>query len=429
MLLAAPVLDRNHDVPIGLEAGDRTAWKRTALGIAFVAVGLLGRATIDKLIALRAAPESVVLWAQLQSIVDLVCGVVLAGLGTGLTVLISRSETTEERIGLLYSALRQGLRLALPFAIALAALGAFGSTCAGGERMAPFMAVAAAMVGLASVIPGLMNAFWLGEQRRGPTFLLAAATYGPVIIVGLLAPPGVMLSAMLLAFMLPALALGAGILGGGSVGSRDNAANDRALLRYLLPGLSIGIMSPLSLLFIRGLAAHAMSWQDVARMQAVWRASDWVTTLAAAALYLFFLPRFSRAVQGGRLAKELRRTVARLLLPAALALVALALLQQRILPALYDDSFIVSPMATALFYSGDMVRIISWVFLYALYALRRTILIAIGELFSLPFFALLLALAGKALSLETAGALWLFAYLAYAGFNAWAALRESQRES
>jgi len=421
-----PGRQKKHD-PVSPASQTADSWKRSALGIAFVAVGLLGRASIDKLLALRAASESIALWAQLQSIVDLVGGVVLAGIGTGLTVLVSRSETNEERIGLLYSALRLGLRLALPFAMALAVLGTFGPLWTGAERMAPFMVVAAAVVGLASVIPGLVNAFWLGEQRRGRTLVLATATQGSVIIAGLLAPPGVMLPAMLLALMLPALALAAGILRRGSLNTEDTRGTDRALLRYLLPGLSIGILSPLSMLLIRGLAAHAMTWQDVARMQAVWRASDWNTTIAGAGLYLFFLPRFSRAVESGRLPEELRRTVRWLLAPCALALLALALLQQRILPALYDDSFIVSPIAAALFYAGDMIRILSWVFLYALYALRRTVLIALGELFSLPLFALMLALVGEELTLEIAAALWLLAYAIYAAFNAWGAGLSSGR--
>jgi hypothetical protein len=48
---------------------------------------------------------------------------------------------------------------------------------------------------------------------------------------------------------------------------------------------------------------------------------------------------------------------------------------------------------------------------------------AIGELLSLPLFALLVALAGRDLSLELAGGCWLAAYIAYGAFNFWAARR------
>jgi hypothetical protein len=69
------------------------------------------------------------------------------------------------------------------------------------------------------------------------------------------------------------------------------------------------------------------------------------------------------------------------------------------------------------------VRIVAWLPLFALYALRRTRAIAIGELLSLPLFAVLVAAAGRDLTLELAGAFWLVAYIAYAAFNLWAARR------
>jgi hypothetical protein len=69
------------------------------------------------------------------------------------------------------------------------------------------------------------------------------------------------------------------------------------------------------------------------------------------------------------------------------------------------------------------VRIASWVALFALYAMRRTAAIAIGELLSLPLFTALLALSGERLTLELAGALWLLSFAVYCGFNLWAVRR------
>ena len=70
-----------------------------------------------------------------------------------------------------------------------------------------------------------------------------------------------------------------------------------------------------------------------------------------------------------------------------------------------------------------MVRIASWIPLFALYAMRRTRALAIGELLSLPLFAALLAVSGGHLSLEAVGALWTVSYLAYGAFNFWAVRR------
>jgi hypothetical protein len=69
------------------------------------------------------------------------------------------------------------------------------------------------------------------------------------------------------------------------------------------------------------------------------------------------------------------------------------------------------------------VRIVAWLPLFALYALRRTRAIAVGELLSLPLFAALVVSAGSNLTLELAGGFWLAAYVAYGAFNFWAARR------
>jgi hypothetical protein len=47
----------------------------------------------------------------------------------------------------------------------------------------------------------------------------------------------------------------------------------------------------------------------------------------------------------------------------------------------------------------------------------------VGELLSLPLFAVLVAAAGDRLSLELAAGFWLAAYIAYGAFNLWAARR------
>jgi hypothetical protein len=77
----------------------------------------------------------------------------------------------------------------------------------------------------------------------------------------------------------------------------------------------------------------------------------------------------------------------------------------------------------ALLLAGSWVRIVAWLPLFALYALRRTRAIAVGELLSLPLFAALVTAAGSQLTLELAGGFWLAAYIAYAVFNFWAARR------
>ena len=88
---------------------------------------------------------------------------------------------------------------------------------------------------------------------------------------------------------------------------------------------------------------------------------------------------------------------------------------------LYDPAFQASDLAAGLFFAGSFVRIASWIPLFALYAMRRTRAITIGEIFSLPLFAASVMLLGEHVTLEAAGAMWVAAYAAYGVFNLLAA--------
>jgi len=98
-------------------------------------------------------------------------------------------------------------------------------------------------------------------------------------------------------------------------------------------------------------------------------------------------------------------------------------LHRPLLAVLYDPSFQAPPVAVALLFTGGLVRIASWIALFALYAALRTRAIALGELFSLPLFAALAFAAGDALTLEKVGLFWLLAFAAYTAFNCWALRR------
>jgi O-antigen/teichoic acid export membrane protein len=116
----------------------------------------------------------------------------------------------------------------------------------------------------------------------------------------------------------------------------------------------------------------------------------------------------------------LRESARTVLLPSALLFLLLFAFYSPVLEALYDPSFRAPPLAAALLFAGSLARIAAWIPLFGLYAAARTRAIAVGELLSLPLFAVLAFAAGDRLTLEVVGALWLATYLAYGMFNFWA---------
>jgi len=191
---------------------------------------------------------------------------------------------------------------------------------------------------------------------------------------------------------------------------------------YILPGLAVGILGPVSLVGARAAVGDALSWHDAAVLQALWRLSDWVGALAGGILSLVYLPQLAAARSTEEFNALLVRAARLVLIPSAAVLAVFYILHRPLLALLYEPSVAASDAAVALLLAGSWVRIVAWLPFFALYALRRTRAIALGDLLSLPLFAALVFGAGSRLTLELAAGFWLAAYSAYLAFN-YAALR------
>ena len=366
------------------------------------------------MLALRGGGDLVALWAQLFSVIEMVSGVALAGVGAGLSVLVAQTAPPERQAMLLWRALRLGLAVGLPVALLVAAASALFPSV-----LAPWTLALAAFCGWIAIVHGTVNSHWLGQQRRDLMLALAAGSAALGVAAAIAAPRTLTLELLAVSCALPAVVLLFVARPGGTV-PREH---DRALERYLVPGLAIGILSPLSMLAARGFVADAMSWHDAGVLQALWRISDWVGHLAAGVLSVLYLPRLAAAYPGADFQRTLAAALRAVLLPSVAFFVVLFALHRPLLALLYDESFTVSPGTVALLFAGSVARIAAWVPLFALYAMRRTRAITLGELLSLPLFAILAGAAGASLTLELAALFWLVAYLVYGGFNVWATLR------
>jgi PST family polysaccharide transporter len=179
-------------------------------------------------------------------------------------------------------------------------------------------------------------------------------------------------------------------------GHEDETQYLGRLANFVPVGLAIGIMSPVSMLLVRGLLSGTLSWDEVGYLQALLRSTEWVTATAAGVLSLVFLPRFSATYDTSRFKLELMRAGLIVLLPAACLLLLAYFNQRTMLATLYDSRFMVSDTTAALFMLGSWIRIAS----------------------SLPLYALLLWLSGAAMTLDHAALLYLVSYLVYLSFTA-----------
>ena len=369
---------------------------------------------------MRGGADLVALWAQLLSLIEVVSGVALAGLGTGLSVYVARTRSLERQRELLREALKLGLGVALPMVAAGAAGGFFYAGPLSGGRLGAAVLVLGAVVGWISVIPGLVGSLWLGQERRDLMLAYSMGTALLSLAVGWLAPSGQVIALLAAAQAVPAALVI--FIGRPSDKAGRFRSRSHPLRRYILPSVAIGFLSPASTLVVRAVVGEALSWHEAGVLQALWRVSDWVCGFAGGVLAVYYLPQLAAARDRERFSAVLRNAALYTLAPSALVLALFLALEQPLLAALYDESFRASGLAVALLFGGSLVRIGAWVAMFGLYALRRTRALAIGEFLSLPLFALLCLSAGRGLTLELMGMFWLVAFCAYLAFNV-AALR------
>jgi PST family polysaccharide transporter len=354
-------------------------------------------------------------------VIEVVTSVALAGVGAGLSVLVAQTGSPERQQLFLPRALYLGLTASLPVGVVAGAVGWRFSDVLGGSALSPHSVALAAFAGWIAVVHGTVNSFWLGQQRRDLMLALAAASATLTFAAAAFAPQALLLELIILSQAAPALVL----LFVPRKAEVPKRADDHALQRYIVPGLVIGILSPASMLLTRSLVADSLSWHESGVLQALWRISDWICAFASGVLAVLYFPRFAAAYPEPGFAPVVREAVKAVLLPSAVLFLLLFVFHRPLLAMLYDPSFEASASATALIFAGSLVRIASWIGLYALYAALRTRAIAIGEFLSLPLFAALVFAARERLTLELAGALWLATYLAYGAFNFWAMRKAS----
>lgn len=202
----------------------------------------------------------------------------------------------------------------------------------------------------------------------------------------------------------------------------------KRLLRFAPAGIAIGLASPIAMLLARSHIAETMSWEQVAVLQAAWRANDWTTAVVGGLLYAHYLPRLGATADKQGFLMELWRAARTTLIPSALAMGVLLALLPQVTSWLYRPELSVPSADASLLFLGDWLRMVAWVFLYGLYARQVPRAVTIGEFLSIPLFALLVWFAIPPSGLAEVGLAWALAYVAYAVFNG-LALREALHEA
>lgn len=347
----------------------------------------------------------------------------LAGVGVALVTTVAKSHA-EDRPAWLRAATIPCMALSGAAALAAVPLMHWAGVLIvpAGQQSLVFLAL---LAGWLSVPPGLAVSALIGAGRAGCAATLTAASFLPPMSLLLASPTGSPPADLLLGQILFGAVVAAVI-----VLRRSRAVNRldlRRLLHFAPAGIAIGLLSPIAMVLARARVSDTLSWEHVAMIQAIWRANEWTTAVAAGMLYVHFLPRLGAAAGGQAFNRMLARAAATTLTPAALAMLALWLFLPQAIEWLYRPELVPSRANAGFLLLGDFLRVVSWVFLYGLYARQVPRAVTIGEFLSIPLFSLLLWFAVRPAGLWDVGQAWALAYLAYATFNG-LALRQSLHE-
>jgi hypothetical protein len=408
--------------------------------------GVAGRTLLDGLISQRAGSATIAHWAQLNSVVELTAAIACAGLGPGVTVLVSRATSRSEQVAILRDALWLALALSALTAVVLGGWLVVGPGL--DTEGSPRLVWLALTVGIFASAPALAVQAWQAQGHSFRTwgltliglalgFFLVTQDFvlpAPFQLMG--TPPGSLLGASLLTSLPilfwylfrplgePSATLRAGLwsMRWGPLWPLGRTVRFRTeLFSYLPAGLSIGLLSPVSMIVARDQLGGALGWESAATVQAIWRSSEWSAALLSGMLSLYFLPRMSRAAaepdHRAALRREVGRAIRWLWLPAGGLLLALVLIGPQWLSKLFSLAVVPTREVLAVFLFAEWIRMGSWVLLQVLFATAAQGAIAAGELLSLPLFAALLWFQAPDLTLRAASLDYLGAYSSYLVFN------------
>ena len=383
--------------------------------------GPLYRAILDKLWMLEGGIVTVGHWAQLQTLIELIVSPIAAGIAVGLSISVAQDQKSSTS-SILLSSYLLSLVTILPFLLLLIIFSKNVSAWIGLEATYQTEIILCAIGGYLSIGTVLINGLFIGQNQQGKALALMGITGLPVVIM--------LAISSLWELTNPIIWILCTIIGVGGCANlwlafllyRNNQDEKFGIAqlkewifkigKFIPAGLSIGLLSPLCVLLTRSMLAQEQSWEVAGTATALWRASDWVLSSVQTILYFHYLPLLSKDALQGKMKSSVKKITLQIMLPSAIFLILLIVFHNPILHLLYDDQLNISLEIAILFWSGDAARILSAIFLMALFVLHATKIITIWDFFSQPLFILLLFI-GMDASLRLTGMAYLITYLIY----------------
>ncbi len=146
-------------------------------------------------------------------------------------------------------------------------------------------------------------------------------------------------------------------------GSTDRQAR-KAIGGYMLMAMTTALTVPISLIVVRNILIGQLGWEAAGQWQAVWKISEVYLGVITMALGTYYLPRLSSLASIDSIIYEANHT-ARVVLPiVAILALAIYLLRDVAIWALFTKDFSAARDLFAIQLCGDFIKIASWIYAY-----------------------------------------------------------------
>lgn len=134
--------------------------------------------------------------------------------------------------------------------------------------------------------------------------------------------------------------------------------------KYMLMAITSALTVPVSLILVRNILIDQAGWDATGQWQAVYKISEVYLGVITMALSTYYLPRLASLIGVDAIVNEIHKT-ARVIIPivAAMAL-GVYLLRDVAISLLFTEAFRSSRDLFAIQLTGDVIKIISWLYAY-----------------------------------------------------------------
>ncbi|MGX2963656.1 MULTISPECIES: O-antigen translocase [Shewanella] len=198
-------------------------------------------------------------------------------------------------------------------------------------------------------------------------------------------------------------------------GNTDASAR-KSIGGYMLMAITSALTLPISLILVRNILIEQVGWEATGQWQAVYKISEVYLGVITMALGTYYLPRLASLVGIDAIIKEINHT-AKVIIPSVILMsLTVYLLRDVAITILFTEEFRAARDLFAIQLSGDVIKIVSWLYAYPMLSRGATKWYIMSEIFFSISFVITTFFFVSKLGIVGASYAYLLSYLVYLFF-------------